>query len=137
MKEYLFKYREAYRNIGESMEEFHRLGEELTATGAILRGDPVQSSRDPDKMARLIEKHVDMEREIESEFEELIKFRYEVLQMIRSLPDLKQQEVLRRRYMMNKTWEQIAEDMDISDKWVYVLHGRALQEIEKILDNGQ
>lgn len=37
------------------------------------------------------------------------------------------------KYIEGKTWERIAVDMDITWRYCYILHGRALAELEKVL----
>ena len=34
--------------------------------------------------------------------------------------------LLRYRYIMGHTWERIAEEMELTERWIYAIHGRAL-----------
>lgn len=47
-----------------------------------------------------------------------------------SLLEEKEKKVIKFRYFEKRTWEEIAEMMEISTQYVYRLHGRALEELE-------
>ena len=47
------------------------------------------------------------------------------------------QMVLERRYHSFKSCEDIAADMSVSIRWVHKIHGKALDEVEKILEKRQ
>ena len=53
--------------------------------------------------------------------------------MIGRLKNPNHQTVLISRYFKNESWEQIAADMFFTERWIYTLHGRALQELDDIL----
>lgn len=46
------------------------------------------------------------------------------------MQDGAEKEVLIRRYLMGRTWEQIAVDMDYNYRSVLKIHGRALRSFE-------
>lgn len=54
----------------------------------------------------------------------------EIHDRIHQMQDGAEKEVLIRRYLMGKAWEQIAVDMDYNYRWVLRLHGRALKNFE-------
>ena len=54
----------------------------------------------------------------------------EIYDRIHKMQDGAEKEVLIRRYLMGRTWEQIAVDMDYNYRWVLRLHGRALKNFE-------
>ena len=54
----------------------------------------------------------------------------EIHDRIYQMQDGAEKEVLIRRYLMGRTWEQIAVDMDYNYRWVLRLHGRALKNFE-------
>ena len=57
----------------------------------------------------------------------------EILAAIDSLKDERQKEVLTIRYVLGEKFPAIAEKMNYSEPQVYVIHGRALIEINKWL----
>lgn len=54
----------------------------------------------------------------------------EIHDRIHQMQDGAEKEVLIRRYLMGRTWEQIAVEMDYNYRWVLRLHGRALKNFE-------
>ena len=71
---------------------------------------------------------------IEEQIDRLYLVKKEIDNAIESVPDAKLKRLLKLRYIDFKTWEKIAESLDFADvRWVYILHGRALKEIKKIL----
>lgn len=62
---------------------------------------------------------------------ELWEKRVKIEEVIYKITDVDLAEVLRRRYIRRQTFEIIAEEMYMTERWIYILHGRALQEVEK------
>lgn len=54
----------------------------------------------------------------------------EIHDRIHQMQDGAEKEVLIRRYLMGRTWEQIAVEMNYNYRWVLRLHGRALKNFE-------
>lgn len=132
-KKYLSRYLIADREIDRKLEEISRLRLKITGTGIDLSTDHIQSSPAGDRMARTVEKIVDMSRELDEQIDALREIKRDVLQTISMLPDERQRAVLRRRYINGKTWEQIAVDLNMSYRWVCELHGRALKKIASVI----
>ena len=58
----------------------------------------------------------------------------EILSAVDSLKDERQKEVLTRRYIAGDGFRKIIDDMHYSEAQVFVIHGRALIEINKWLE---
>ncbi len=51
------------------------------------------------------------------------------------LADTEQQRaILTARYIRRKPWKEIASDLDLTENWVYHLHGRALEVIRRKME---
>ena len=101
---------------------------------ANMGGERVQSSGSQSKMADAIEKCVDMETEIDSLIDKLIETKKEVIQTIEQLDSPTLYNILHLRYIQFKALWQIAEDYDRDYGWVTTNHGRAIAEVQRILD---
>lgn len=134
-KEYLQQYRDANDAIDANLDQIHRLRELATKTTQVMTPDRVQSSGAQDKVAVIVGKIVDMEREVDAEIDQMQTLKRKVQDVIAIVPDAKQRAVLTRRYINGQTWERIAVDLDLSYQWVCELHGRALQNISVPLDS--
>ena len=69
---------------------------------------------------------------ISKKISEKYKIMAEITDAIEAVGDARLKTLLYARYINNKTWEQVAESLDMSDKWVRTsLHSQALQMIGK------
>ena len=71
----------------------------------------------------------DYDDEADRLFREFIAARERTEELIASVPDSVQREVLTRRYIIGQQWEDIAESMSYSRRRVTQLHGIALKNI--------
>lgn len=101
---------------------------------ANMGGERVQSSGSNSKMADAIEKCVDMEAEIDRLIDKLIDTKKEVIQTIEQLDNPTFYKILHLRYIQYKTLWQIADDYDRDYGWITTNHGRAIADVQRILD---
>ena len=100
---------------------------------ANMDGERVQSSGGKSKMADAIEKCVDMEAEIDSLVDKLIDTKKDVIKTIESLDSTCEYQVVHLKYIQDKTFEEIADEMNRSYTAITTIHGRALVSVQKIL----
>lgn len=62
--------------------------------------------------------------------EKLLECKSEILAAIHSVDNDLYRALLTAYYVNCKTWEEVAQDLSYDLRWVYRLHGRALQAIE-------
>lgn len=84
-----------------------------------------------DKLAAYAEVSLAADRQIQ----ELERTRAEILQVIGQVEDNTLATLLTEYYVNNKTWEEVAVQIDKSWRWTMNLHGKALKAVEKILSN--
>ena len=72
---------------------------------------------------------------IKADIDALVDLKREILETIKSLHNVEFQTILERRYLCFETWEKIAADMGYDLRWLFRLHGKALEEAQTILDN--
>lgn len=121
-----------YRRIGERITQLDNqifdieqtLGVKAVSYGGMPGGDSVSKITEDTavKLATLREKQKKLR-------DELWKQRVKIEEAIYKLSNADYAEVLRRRYIRMQTFETIAEEMYMTERWVYILHGRALQDI--------
>lgn len=122
-------------HINTKLEELQHLKEMVLRITPTLKDDVVSGGSSQDKLADAVAKIVDLETEIGKDVDRYIEAKQDVSRTLEKLDDPDQLEVLHKRYVQYKTWEQIAYEMGISYRWVCTIHGRALQNIENILHN--
>lgn len=98
-----------------------------------IGGERVQHSGNQ-KMAAAIEKCVDTESEIDGLIDELIHTKKKVIQTIEKLYSPMEYKVLHMRYIQNLRLKDIAVEMNREYNWVTTIHGRALKNLQNILD---
>lgn len=89
-------------------------------------GSGSSADRIPDTLAKIIE--------YEEQAERLKKIYIEIYetaeQAVKAVEDPVLREVLERRYFLYQKWEEIAKEMNRDIRWIYRLHGRALNEVK-------
>ena len=123
------------QKLNDEVEELKYAKEEAFDSAcditAHMEDEKVQTSKENSFERRLIA-YADYSKLLDERIFELICYRTEILRRINMIEDTNLRTLLIARYINCKTWEQIAEDMGYSDKWVRTsLHKRALAEAEK------
>lgn len=77
---------------------------------------------------------VDLEREIDREVNRLVDLKRQARPLLAKLRKANHYKVLTRYYIQHQSFEQIAVDMKCSYRNVCYVHGRALQEFQRVLD---
>lgn len=133
-KEYLMQVERIDKIISNKREEIFKLRSSVESTVAISASEKVMSSVSQDKLGDTITKMVDLQEEISADIARLIKTRQEVIATIEQVGDAKLIELLYKSYCQYKSWEQIACEMNFTYRWVTKLNGKALAEVQKILN---
>ena len=101
---------------------------------ASMGGERVQSSGSQQKMATAVERCVDMETEINCLVDELIDTKRKVIATIETLNSPTEYNILHKRYIQFLTLQEIADDYDKEYSWATTTHGRALKNVQNILN---
>ena len=101
---------------------------------ANMGGEKVQSSGSQQKMADAIVKCVDMEKEINALVDELIAAKREVIATIEQVDSPTEYDILHKRYIQFLSLQEIAEHYGKEYGWATTMNGRALKNVQSILD---
>lgn len=104
---------------------------------ANMDGERVQSSGAKSKMADAVVKCVDMEAEIDRLVDNLVDTKKDVIKTIEQLYSPTEYNVLHMRYIQFKSLQEIADHYDRDYSWVTTTHGRALANVQAMLDARQ
>lgn len=132
-KEYLKSIRTLDMAIKVKEEELYRLKLNIASLSPQTTGERVINSSTSDMMST-VDKIVDMQAVINAEIDRLVNLKEEARTKINQLKDTRYISLLSDYYINCKTWEQVADDMGYDLRWVYRLHGRALQSFSKIYE---
>ena len=86
-----------------------------------------------DKMAGMIARIADLEQQIDVTIIGYKDERNAALKMLNSMKNPVHMTILHRRYFLHQSLERIAADMGYTYRWVKSLHGRALQDYQRIM----
>ncbi len=98
-----------------------------------LSGMPKNPSKPLSSLADAVCKALDLEVEIRSDEARLQEKKVHLLELIGTLDNSDHQTVLIKRYFERLSWENIASSMFYTTRWIFKLHGRALEEMDKKL----
>ena len=122
------------RRIASDINEMRELRELAESVSSPNLEEKVQTSRSSDApFVRSIEKIMDLESRIAEEVDRLVDMKTEIRDLIDKVDDHDQRMLLRYRYIHFYTWEEISAEMNYGLRWVYILHGRALESVNNIL----
>ena len=133
-KEYLEQIRNYEKRISHIQEEIERLEAVATNTTQTLTGMPHNPSPSQSRMADAVCKLIDKQEELRKEMVQLETLRTEVTAIIAQLSNPDERDVLYKRYIESKTWEDIAIEMYFSKRMIYYHHNAALKSFETILN---
>jgi DNA-directed RNA polymerase specialized sigma subunit len=134
-KQYLKRIRSLDKQILANLEQIAAQRTLATRVVSVLQDAPQShSGHYGDRLAGIVAEIVDLEEQLQKDLEEYISLKSKVITQINSIEDGRLKLILYHRYLNQKTWEDIACDLNCSVQWVHTLHGQALQEFEKILE---
>lgn len=102
-------------------------------TTANSDGERVQSSGSQQKMADAVDRYIDIEKEIDACIDRLIERKMRVIGVIEQL-DIVEYDLLHKVYVQYITLDEAAARIGKSYSWATSTHGRALANVQKILD---
>lgn len=83
-------------------------------------------------------KYIDKVQRIDEQIRIFKKYILNVQDAISSVGNMKYRMLLQLKYIENETWEEVAEAMGMSDKWVREeLNSRAVKELERHIGKGR
>ena len=134
VKEYLNQARYLDMRINSKMQQVDSLNELATKATSTITSMPRNPSPATSLMALAIEKIVDLQAEINRDIDELVNLKQCILNAIKAVSNIEHQTILEKRYLCFHSWQKIAVAMDYDLRWLYRLHGKALEEVQKMLN---
>lgn len=133
-KEYLSRYVNCERRIESKLEKITELKDKAISI-SVNFGEKVQTSKQANGREKIISMYMDMQNDIQNEIKKLRAILKNISDVISSLDNEDQKEILERRYINNQGFPDIAEEMHISLRQIFRIHGKALEKIQFILEN--
>jgi DNA-directed RNA polymerase specialized sigma subunit len=132
-KEYMLQVRKLDMMITNKLAEVEHWKCIATSTTTAADGERVQSSGSKQKMADAVARYIDIEREINADIDRLIDKKQEIIRTIEQLPTV-EYDILHKMYIQNMDFYKVADSYGKSYSWATSMHGKALSDLQKILD---
>ena len=136
-QEFLMQIRKCDSLINRKMAKKAALYDMITRTTPSMKSDVVSGGGDHDRMAGAIAKMIDLEEEINRDIDRYVDLQREAEKLLDKVAEknARHHELLCRRYISYESFDHIAAEMGYAaTRGATKLHGRALQTLQKILD---
>lgn len=134
VKEWLNRGYKLDTEINVLLDEQSKALQRATGTAAAVTGDKVQTSKRNTTEDKFIA-YAAYSELIDKRIDELYEIKAEIMQAINAVDNTVLRTLLTLRYIRFFTWEQIAEEMEITFQWAHILHKRALKCINKFINS--
>lgn len=125
---WLRRYQDSLRRERELAEELEQLQTRACKVTPALTGMPGGPS-DGQSLPRAVESIVQAQQELQAQINQCGYIRREVVAALEQVTNARDHEILRRRYLLNQKWEQIAVEMHLEYRWVTRRHRRTVESM--------
>lgn len=132
-KEYLGQAYRLDQRINSKLEQVAILRSLTQKVTVSYESEPVSRTRNVSSLEDSILRLMEAENKLNCDISALVDLKQEVSAVIHKVKTPEYQLLLEQRYLCFKSWCEIAASLNLEERYVYKVHGRALQEIEKIL----
>lgn len=132
-KDYLRQLQKLDKLIENKLAEKEQWRAIATSTTQQMTPDRVQTSGNQQKLADAVCKIVEIEAEIDACVDNLVDTKKEVISTIERLNPT-EYDLLHKVYVQYFTFEEVADKKGKSYSWVTTVHGRALNNVQRMLD---
>ena len=123
---WLRRYQQSLRQERELEQELLALRSQACRVtpllSALLSGTP-----DGQGIPRAVERIIQAQQELERQIAICADTRRDIITIINQITDARDQEILRRRYLLGQRFEQIAVEMHLEYRWVRRRHKQAIE----------
>ena len=135
--ELLVEYVRLRKRIRLLQAQIEARRERAEALSGWPEGDRVQTSHEPDKIGRAVAELADSEAELMDMEADAIERMDEIEALLRMLRNPDGALVIQYKYIRGMSWDEVAETMNYSSRWVQELKRKAIREIDEILGGSE
>lgn len=132
-KEFLRQIEKLDLMISNKLIEREQWKSMATRTSSQIGGERVQQSGSNQKMSDAVCRYVDIDKQIDDCIDRFVDARNEVIRVIEQLEPV-EYDILHKVYVQYITLYDVADMYGKSYSWVTTVHGRALKNVQYILD---
>ena len=132
VKEYLSQAKFLDQRINSKIQQVAALNDLATKATSTLTGMPHNPNHATSTMEETITKIIDLQAEINQDIDTLVDLKRDLSATIKAVGNTEYRTVLEKRYLCFQSWEQIAVEMGYDLRWLYRIHGKALDEVQAV-----
>ena len=133
-KEYMQRAFFLDKRINSLIRQVNSLWNQATNITQVMSDMPHNPSGDISKLENRVVDICDLTDEIRKQTDKLKALRKEMMGVVAKVPDPEYQLILQERYFEMLTWEDVACDINRSVRSAQLMHGKALEVVQEILD---
>ena len=128
IKTYLNQIRHLDLLIDSKLEQVNQIRNQMIYVSPTF-GERVQGSHDPDKFTNGVAKIIELEKVINEDIDKLVDMKVKAREIIETLDTVVEKAILYKHYFEGKSFEDIAVEVNYSLRWVYKIHGDAMDKL--------
>lgn len=137
-KHYLEQIKMLDAKINQSIEEIEHLKSIVYKVTPSIRPDAGGGhSSDQDKIGSAVAKIIDLEAKINADIDRYVDLKRKIMRTLEKITDPFQFQVLHKRYFLYKSFDDIADEINMSRRNTLYIHGDGLKALNKILNGGK
>lgn len=132
-KEYLKQIEKLDLMIDNKIAEIAQWKSVALKVTAFSEGERVQSSGSKQKMADAINRCIDIEEEVNQLIDNLYEVKRDIISTIEQL-NATEYNILHKVYVQHRSLQDVADDYGKAYTWITTVHGRALKNVQEIIE---
>ncbi len=132
-KEYLKQIEKLDLMIDNKIAEIAQWKSVALKVTAFSEGERVQSSGSKQKMADAINRCIDIEEEVNQLIDNLYEVKRDIISTIEQL-NATEYNILHKVYVQHESLQDVADDYGKAYTWITTVHGRALKNVQEIIE---
>ena len=126
-KEYLYQAFRLDQKIKSKLEQVVNLRDMAAKAMSSINAERVSGTTKRCPMENALIKLVDLEHEINDDIDQLMALKRELACVFGKIDNQACRLLLELRYLAGKNWAEVAKIMGYEVRWIYQMHGKALQ----------
>ncbi|NLA98213.1 MAG: hypothetical protein GX836_08455 [Spirochaetales bacterium] len=133
-KQYLSQAYQCDQRISSKLQQIDVLRSLSDKVTSRMRGNVVSYTRNVTTLEDTIIRLMEAEKELNQQIDTLVDLKRDIMENLNRLGNFDYQIVLEKRYLCFLSWQEIATDLQFGLRWVHVLHNKALQALDEVLN---
>lgn len=136
-KEFLRQYLRAKRQFDNAVRDLEECRSRYEGIRAIVYSDMPKAHDTEHDLSEIFAKMEKETAKCAATCRAALSVMAKVERAIESVKDDTEKQLLRLRYIHGMTWQTIADTMGYTERWVHILHGRALENVKLSIERGK